>query len=288
MTAPVGETQGGRRLQPPALGVSYEGRPRDLLAALAPLVDVVEVLPDCLVGADGRLNPVLLADLDELAPDAALTYHGIGLSIGSTAGWNDDYLRLLDTMFAWREPLWHSEHLGFTTVDGAFLGTMPALPATTEALDLVIDRSRAMTAAYGREFLLEHVATPLARPAEMSLASFLNTLARETGNRLLVDLHNLECDADNGLLDLAGFVTELDWSLVGEIHLAGGVWYDGRHLDVHSGPVADSTLALLDVVLARATNLDLVLYEVLGEAVPGLGVETVADQVATLRQRIAS
>lgn len=281
-TEPTG-AQGGRT---PALGISYEGRPRELLAALGPLVDVVEVLPDCLVGADGRPNPALLADLDELAPDVDLTYHGIGLSIGSTAGWNEDYLRLLDAMFAWRAPRWHSEHLGFTTVDGSFLGTMPALPTTHEALDLVIERSQRMTAAYGREFLLEHVATPLARPAEMSLASFLNTLAGETGNRLLVDLHNLECDADNGLLDLEAFVEELDWSQVGEIHLAGGVWYDGRHLDVHSGPVAASTLDLLDVVLDRATRLDLVLYEVLGEAVPGLGVDTVADQVATLRARI--
>ena len=286
MTGPLAEIRGGQRLQLPALGVSYEGRPRELLAALAPLVDVIEVLPDCLVGADGRLNPALLDDLDELAPDTAVTYHGIGLSIGTSAGWNEDYLRLLDAMFAWREPRWHSEHLGFTTVDGAFLGTMPALPSTSAALELVIDRSRAMTAAYGREFLLEHVATPLERPAEMSLAAFLNALAEETGNRLLVDLHNLECDADNGLLDLPSFVDELDWSRVGEIHLAGGVWYDGHHLDVHSGPVADSTLDLLDVALARATNLDLVLYEVLGEAVPGLGVATVAEQVATLRQRI--
>jgi uncharacterized protein len=278
------DARGGR---PPALGVSYEGRPRELLAAVAPLVDVVEVLPDCLVGRDGRPQRALLDDLDELAPDVGLTLHGIGLSIGTTTGWNEDYLRLLDTMFAWREPRWHSEHLGFTTVDGSFLGTMPALPPTPEALELVVARSRSMSAAYGREFLLEHVATPLARPGQMSLATFLNTLATETGNRLLVDLHNLECDADNGLLDLDDFVEELDWSLVGELHLAGGVWYDGRHLDVHSGPVADSTLDLLDVALARATNLDLVLYEVLGEAVPGLGIDTVVDQVTTLRQRVA-
>lgn len=284
MTDVQPDARGGRL---PALGVSYEGRPRALLAALAPVVDVVEVLPDCLLGRDGRPHRALLDDLDELAPDVGLTYHGIGLSIGTTSGWNEDYLRLLDTMFAWRAPRWHSEHLGFTTVDGSFLGTMPAVPPTQEALELVIARSRTMSAAYGREFMLEHVATPLARPGEMSLASFLNTLAAETGNRLLIDLHNLECDADNGLLDLDDFVEELDWSRVGEIHLAGGVWYDGRHLDVHSGPVADSTLDLLDVALAHATNLDLVLYEVLGEAVPGLGVDTVVDQVATLRQRVA-
>ena len=88
-----------------------------------------------------------------------------------------DYLRLLDQVLAWREPLWHSEHLGFTHVDGAFLGTMPALPTTQESLELVIERSRSMRERYGHEFLLEHVASPLDRPADLTLAAYLNTLA---------------------------------------------------------------------------------------------------------------
>ena len=206
----------------PALGVSFEGRPRALLEAVAPLVDVVEVVPDCLVGPDGRVNPRLLDDLDELAGDTDLTYHGIGLSLGSSSGWNEDYLRLLDTFLDWRTPRWHSEHLGFCLVDGSFLGTMPALPATHEALELVVDRATGCAVATGWSSCSSTWPARWSGPSEMSLASFLNTIAEETGSRLLLDLHNLECDVDNGQLDLDAFVDELDWSHVGEIHLAGG------------------------------------------------------------------
>ena len=270
-----------------ALGVSWEGRPAALLPVLAAKADVIEVVPDALRGSDGEVNRELLTELDRHAPDTPLTYHGIGLSIGSVDGWNDDYLRLLDQLLAWREPLWHSEHLGFTHVDGAFLGTMPALPTTEESLALVIERSRDMRSRYGREFLLEHVASPLERPADRTLAAYLNTLAAETGSRLLLDLHNLECDVDNGYLRLDEFVDELDWRAVGEIHLAGGVWHDGWHLDVHTGLVADSTLGLLRTALDRAPNLDLVVYEVLASAVPRLGVEAIGDQLDAVRAVMA-
>jgi len=267
-----------------ALGVSWEGRPAALLPTLAAKADVIEVVPDSLRGSDGRVNRDLLDDLDREAPDTALTYHGIGLSIGSADGWNDDYLRLLDQVLTWRAPLWHSEHLGFTHVDGAFLGTMPALPTTRESLELVIERSRSMRERYGHEFLLEHVASPLDRPADLTLAAYLNTLAAETGSRLLLDLHNLECDVDNGYLDLDEFVDELDWGAVGEIHVAGGVWHDGWHLDVHTGLVAASTLGLLTTALDRATHLDLVVYEVLASAVPRLGIEAIGDQLDAVRR----
>ncbi len=273
--------------QPPALGVSWEGRPAALLPALASRVDVLELIPDALRGSDGRINQALLDDLDREAPEVPVTFHGIGLSIGTASGWNDDYLRLLDQALAWREPRWHSEHLGFTHVDGAFLGTMPALPTTQESLELVIGRAGSMRERYGLEFMLEHVASPLERPADLTLACYLNTLAAETGSRLLLDLHNLECDVDNGYLRLDEFVDELDWSTVGEIHVAGGVWHDGWHLDVHTGLVADSTARLLRTALERADRLDLVLYEVLPVAVPRLGKDAILGQLDALRGLLA-
>ncbi len=275
---------GGRHT--PSLGVSWEGRPSPLLTAVAGVVDVLEIVPDCLQGADGSINRSLLAQLDEEAPDTAVTYHGIGLSIGSADRWNEGYLRLLDEVMEWRMPRWHSEHLGFTHVDGSFLGTMPALPTTPEALDLVLTRAQRVQDAYGLEFMLEHVASPLPRPHGMPSASFLNEVSAGSGSRILLDLHNLECDADNGFVDLEEFMAGVDWDRVGEIHVAGGVWQDGWHLDVHSGPVAPSTARLLDVALERATNLDLVVYEVLATSVPNLGVPGVLDELHTLRDRL--
>lgn len=267
----------------PALGVSWEGRPMDLLEAVAGHVDVVEVVPDCLVGPDGQVAAARLRELDLLAADLDMTYHGIGLSIGSADGWNEEYLGHLETLLAWRRPLWHSEHLGLTRVDGPFLGTMGCLPQTVEALDLVVERALALQDRYGLELMLEHVATPLDRSADMSLATFVNTVAAETGSRMLLDLHDLECDADNGLLDLEVFFDELDWNAVGEIHVAGGVWREGRHLDVHAVPVAESTLDLLRTALANADRLGLVVYEVLASALPALGQQAVVDQLAGLR-----
>lgn len=269
----------------PRLGASWEGRPADLLAALAGVVDVLEILPDCLAGPAG-IVPARLAELDALAPDLPVTYHGIGLSIGTVGGWNDDYLHLLDTLWEWRKPLWHSEHLGFTTVSGSSLGAMPALPCTPEAAALVIDRVAAIQESYAAPFLLEHVASPLARPDEWSLARFLNTIAERSGTRLLLDLHNLECDADNGLLDLPAFLDELEWAQVAEIHVAGGVWAEGYHLDVHARTVAASTLDLLDLALDRAPALDLVVFEVLAAAVGTLGIPAILGQLADLRGRL--
>ena len=275
--------EGGPATAGPALGVSWEGRPLELLRAVAPVVDVVEVVPDCLVGPGGQVVVERLRELDRVVPSHPVTYHGVGLSIGTVEGWNEDYLGHLETLLAWRQPWWHSEHLGFTQVDGSFLGTMPALPPTLEALDHVVPRVLALQQRYGLELMLEHVATPLDRPGDMSLATFLNTIAAETGSRMLLDLHNLECDADNGHLDLEVFLDELDWSAVGEIHVAGGVWQQGWHLDVHSGPLAASTADLLRTAVARADRVGLVVYEVLSAALPRLGVDTVVDQLTTVR-----
>lgn len=282
MAAPTGPAPGGS----PRLGISFEGRPAELLAAAAPHVDLIEVVPDCLAGPDGRLQPGALDLLDHHAADVPLAYHGIGLSIGTWRGWNPGYVRLLEELVAHRRPLWHSEHLGFSMVDGAFLGTMGALPATAASVALVADRARRLRRHVGLDLLLEHVATPLARPDEMGLGRFLNRVAEAAGCGILLDLHNLECDADNGLIDLDDTLAELDLSLVQEIHVAGGTWSGGFHLDVHAGLTAGSTRRLLREVAPRCPNLRAVVFELLAEAVPAVGVPAVVDELRLLRAEL--
>lgn len=275
------------RPAPPAVGISFEGRPTGYLAALGPLVDVVEVVPDCLVrDCDGTIDDRWIAELEAYAPNADVVYHGVGLSLGTASGWNEEYLTVLERVCALRAPRWHSEHLGFTTVDGHFLGTMPALPATREAADLVVERSIALRLEFGLEFLLEHVATPLARPDELTRAEFLNYIGRNSGCGLILDLHNLECDADNGQLSIPEFLDELDGSLVREIHVAGGIWRKGYHLDVHARIAQPSTEALLQTCLGDLPNVELVVFEVLADALPALELESVVGQILALRLRI--
>ena len=271
----------------PALGISFEGRPATLLEDLAPLVDVVEVVPDTFVAKYSHVvDRRAFAAIDDYASDLDVVYHGIGLSIGTATGWNDEYLRLLERLCELRPPRWHSEHLGFAIVDGHFLGTLAAIPATMEAADLVTARADAIRRRFGTEFLLEHVASPFARVDEMTTASFLNMVARGSSCGLILDLHNLECDEDNGRLTTGAFLDELDLALVREIHVAGGTWRDGYHLDEHSQLPSPAMAARLGQIVPQCPNLELVVFEMDAGALEAVDRDALLGTLTDLRQRI--
>jgi uncharacterized protein len=276
-----------RERAPPALAVTYEGDDPALLERIAPLIDAIEISPDAIAAFDGGRTYLRPSVLDEYAPVSGqlkLIGHGVGLSIGSFDRWNDDYLRLLDSLFDRFDLAWHSEHLACTTVGGENVGTMFAMPRTEEALDLVCERVRRLQGRYRVPFLLEHVIQLLPdAPGDYSPAGFLNAITSRTGCGLIVDAYNLECDAHNQGLDITGFLEELDCSAIRELHLAGGVEHDGFYLDVHSAVVRESTLALGLDIIRRAPALSVVTYEFLKEAVPLLGHDTICAELARIR-----
>jgi uncharacterized protein (UPF0276 family) len=279
-----------RERAPPALAFNYDGDDPRLLARIAPLIDAIEISPDAISTSNGKrtcLRPSVLDEYAAVRGQIKLIAHGVGLSIGSFDRWNDGYLRLLDDLFARFDLAWHSEHLACTTVAGEDVGTMFAMPRTEEALDLVCGRVRRLQERYRVPFLLEHVIHLLPdAPAEYSPAGFLNAITSRTGCGLIVDAYNLECDAHNQGLDIAAFLDELDCGAIRELHLAGGVEHDGFHLDVHSGAVRESTLALALDIIRRAPALSVVTYELLKEAVPVLGHQAICAELARIRAAV--
>lgn len=269
------------------VGTSFEELDPAFVQCILPLVDVVEVTPDALAVAwDGQPPAIPAATLEalaQIAEQATIAVHGIGLSIGSWHGWNDNYFRLLDQILEAVPVAWHSEHLGFTHVNGQFLGTMLCLPRTEEALDLVAQRAQAILQRYPLPFLLEHTVNLLPDPpASMSAAGFLNRLAGCSGCELLLDVYNLECDAHNQGFQVSHFLDELNLALVREIHLAGGVERDGLKLDIHSRASAASTRELLRQVIPRCPQLQAVVYEIMPQAIPALGHHAWADELLAL------
>jgi uncharacterized protein (UPF0276 family) len=270
------------------LGATVDGNDAALIERVVPLVDMIEVTPDRWASfrrGRPRFESADLQVLSEISRVRPLLVHGVGLSIASHDQWNPRYLSLLDQLFdhSLHVP-WHSEHLSFSQVDGEPLGSMLEPPWSHQALDLVVARVDDLQARYGIPFLIEHVARgfPTAATDEMDSAEFLNSLLRRTGCGLLLDVYNLECDHHNFGADPLRLLDALDLAAVREIHVAGGAIYDGYRVDIHSRVVADSTLTLLDHVLDRAQNAEVV-FEVLKEAVPALGVDTIADELRRLR-----
>jgi uncharacterized protein len=275
----------------PKVGATYEGGDPALLERLLEVVDYIEVTPDSLalgVGKDAALVPAVVDELRAAAQEVSVVAHGVGLSIGSASGWNDDYLRLLDELVDAVDLDWHSEHLAYTFVDGEPLGTMLTLPRTEEALELVCGRVAELERRYGIPFLLENVTRLLPdADGDYDEASFLNELCARSGCGLVLDLYNLECDEHNHGFDVDGFMRELSLGAVHELHVAGGVELDGMKLDVHSRGVQASTVALAERAAGTAPEVWGATYEVLKAAVPVLGHDTIVDEVRRLSAALA-
>jgi uncharacterized protein len=271
------------------IGFSYGGRDPDLAERLVPVVDYLELTPDDLVVVDGdrtRLDPNVVAHLRDLGSAVPFVAHGVGLSIGTATGVSPIYLSVLDQLLDEIELELHSEHLGYTTVDGHFLGTMLNVPRTDEALDLITERVEHLQERYGLPFLLENVANLLPDPGgSWSPAGFLNELVARTGCGLLLDVYNLECDQNNVGRDIGAYLAETRFDAVAEIHVAGGVQEAGYQLDVHSRRLRPSTLDLAVRVADRCPAARLT-FEALPQAVPTIGHDGIIEELTRLRAHL--
>jgi len=275
------------------MGAPYDGRDPDLLDRILPHVDYVEVTLETISEVkddDIVLSEDVMSELKNIGKAAKIIVHGVSLSIGSHDGWSTSYLRLLDSFLDQIDVAWHSEHLGYTKVDGEHLGIMLAMPKTDEALDMVCERVSAIQQRYGLPFLLENIVHVIPDfPGDYSDAGFLNALVDRTGCRLILDAYNLECDAHNQGFSIPDFLDELKLENVRELHVAGGVEHNGFLLDVHSQLTRDSTVQLARQVVNRAAgNAKVVVYEFMAEAVPGLGYDNIETELARLRATFAS
>ena len=69
------------------IGTSYEALDPTFIEALLPRLDFVEVIPDTLAVREGRRSKIpaqTLRQLEQIATQATVIVHGVGLSIGMT------------------------------------------------------------------------------------------------------------------------------------------------------------------------------------------------------------
>ena len=272
------------------LAVTYEGRMPDYLACVLPYINYVEITPDTLAESKAGnyvIPPDIITELQHIQSHVEIIVHGVGLSIGSHDGYSIKYLALLDQLVNSLDIAWHSEHLGYTMVDGEFIGTMLTLPRNESVLDMLVGRIKEIQLRYQMPFLIENVAS-LIPPDKgtMDEAEFLNRITEETGCGILLDVYNLQCDEHNFGLNIEAFLEKLNLDKVVEIHITGGVKHKGYLLDVHSREIADSTLKLLEETIHHTPNLKAVNYELLPEAIPILGTEVIIEELKVLSKLI--
>ena len=96
-------------------------------------VDFVEVISENFLVGGGRPLHVL----DKVRAQYPVAMHGVSLSIGSADGVDPDYLARLKALADRIDPLWVSDHLCWTGIEGFNSHDLLPLPYTEEALSLV-------------------------------------------------------------------------------------------------------------------------------------------------------
>jgi uncharacterized protein len=213
----------------------------------------LEVHAENYMGAGGRP----LAQLRHLAERFPISVHGVGLSIGGEGPLDADHLARLQGLLGWLNPASFSEHLAWSTHDGAYLNDLLPLPYTPATLARVCDHVDQVQEVLGRRMLLENPSTYIAF-AETALGEveFLSEIARRTGCGLLLDVNNVYVSGINQNYDPVAYLDAFPLHLVGEIHLGGHDEDRGDHgerllIDSHGAAVVDPVWALYAQVIAR-------------------------------------
>ena len=279
---------------PPAVGLLYQPVFEDFLVQPDCPADYVEIIPDTIwhdrgPGATPRfaVENDQRASLDRLRSRLPVMLHGIGLSIGSATGLDEQYVTQLLEWVEWLDSPWLSEHLAFSAVelDEATVNAGLTLPVPLDdtSLTMIGARAERILSDLGRPFLLENNVYYFGTPHDSyGEAAFLNRLCHQYGADLLLDLHNLHCNAVNGVMSPESYLEELDLSRVREIHIAGGMEVSGFYVDGHCGAPPEPVWDMLEQVVPLCPNLGAVTFEMLGSwagSLPAGGLTEVLERM---------
>jgi uncharacterized protein (UPF0276 family) len=265
--------------------------------ALEPLFEsgaaaVLELEPQTLwtksAGADGfayRLNEGLFERIARL-PQPKLM-HGVGQPVGGTVDDPIGHLPLLRQMADRIDPPWVSEHLSFNRVErggvqeAGFLLPPLQRPAGARVAAANLQRYRR---ALDRPVAFE-TGVNYFRPAADDLpeGEFFRAVAEQADCGILLDLHNLWCNERNGRSRVVDALAQMPLERVWEVHLAGGMSLNGYWLDGHSGAVPPAVIEIAAQVLPRLAHVGALIFEILPEHLPGLGLDGVQRELETLQ-----
>ena len=256
------------------VGVIYAPGLEPLLAAGGDLIDVVEIEPQAFWFAGAGPGDIA-APARRIIEAAGLDHrpalvHGVGAPIGGTVTPTDDQMASLASIAAQLDSAWVSEHLSFNhaRIHGqvAATGLMLPSPQTELSAELAASTITTYRQRLDRPFAFETgVNYRRTQPDEMRDGAWWRRVAERADCGIVLDLHNVWCNARNGRQSLDDLFDELPLDRVWEIHLAGGERVDGVWLDAHSGLVDDELLAIAATVIPHLPALRAVVFEIVPE-----------------------
>jgi uncharacterized protein len=252
----IASTAWGLSSLPPRAGIGL--KPQHYSAILDPEVPSgrphwVEVHPQNYF-CDGGPPHRWLAAIAEILP---ISFHSVGLSLGSADGLNSHDLEKLVLLCQRYQPAMISDHLSFSgNAHDRFADLLP-VPYTTEALDHFTVQVDRVQQRLGRQMLIENPSCYLAyRDSQMAETEFLGELIHRTGCRLLLDINNIVVTTGNLGGAAEAYLAAINPNWIGEIHLAGHATEEHEsgplYIDDHGSAVSPRVWGLYAGFIQRA------------------------------------
>jgi uncharacterized protein (UPF0276 family) len=236
-------------------GVAFKAAHFEAILDAPHAVDFIEVHAENYLGAGGLPH----AQLAALRAELPLSVHGVGLSLGGNAPLDHAHLQRICALCERYTPALFSEHLAWSSHDGAYQADLLPISFDRQTLQRVVDHVDQLQNALQRQVLIENPALYLEfAPFDngMDEVDFLDELSRRSGCGLLLDIGNLLVSAHNCARDATDYLARFPIDRVGEIHLAGHSRQalnaqDWLLIDDHATPVSQTAWRLLRQVIAR-------------------------------------
>ncbi len=236
MPTPMNPIVNTLRKKSPGFGLGLRPVHYPDFLSVAQAVDWLEIISENYMIPGGKP----LAMLDAILERYPVAMHGVSLSIGSTDGLDAQYLTELKALAKHVQPLWISDHLCWTGVQGRNSHDLLPLPYSEEALRLVVRHVEQVQDTLGQRILLENVSSYLDyRSSEMSEWEFLRLVSEQADCLLLLDVNNIYVSSINHGFNAIEFLNHLPVERVQQIHLAGHSDHGDYIVDTHDHPVAE-------------------------------------------------
>ena len=227
----------------------------------AGVVDAIEHTVD--MGWDHEVPDWFAGLLDHYGAAGRLYGHGVTYS-PTSVGIREDWLaHLAADRYRYRHV---TEHWGFSRARGLIQGAPMPLVASESVVQSTIASMRALAGVARVPVGLENLALAFSQLNALAQSIMITRVLDEIDGVLLLDLHNIWCQATNFGFDVRELLARYPLERVRELHVAGGTWSDSAfgppfRRDTHDALVPDEVLDLVAWTIPRCPALEVVILE---------------------------
>jgi uncharacterized protein len=206
-----------------------------------PKVDWFEIISENFMYSNGKPRHILRL----IAEHYLIVMHGVSLSIGSTEGLNQDYLKSLKDLADEIKPAWISDHLCWTGINGTNTHDLLPLPLNESTLKHVAERIKIVQDYLNCPLIIENPSSYLSfNQSTIPEAEFLKLLVEKTGCGLLLDVNNVYVSCFNSGNNPFEYINFLPAKSIVQMHLAGHQNCGTHIIDTHDRTVSDDVWEL--------------------------------------------